>query len=98
MTPLLRVEDLRVSYGAVPAVDGVDIEVHEGEIVAVLGSNGAGNRVVEGVMAVGILLGVLEALVSGYLTSSLRDIVAFIALIVVLYFRPDGLFGSYSQR
>lgn len=56
----------------------------------------AGNRHVEGVMAVAIILGVLEALVTGYVSSSLRDAVAFLVLISVLYVRPQGLFGSYS--
>lgn len=56
----------------------------------------AGNRHVEGVMAVAIILGILEALVTGYVSSSLRDAVAFLVLISVLYVRPQGLFGSYS--
>jgi branched-chain amino acid transport system permease protein len=56
----------------------------------------AGNRYIEGVMVVGLLLGVLEALVSGYITSTLRDAVAFGVLVVVLVFKPKGLFGSYD--
>ncbi len=56
----------------------------------------AGNRYFDGVMLVALTLGVLEALVTGYFSSSLRDAVAFFVLIVVLYFRPDGLFGSYA--
>lgn len=38
----LTVDDLTVTYGAVTAVDRVDLEVARGEIVAVLGANGAG--------------------------------------------------------
>jgi len=45
---------------------------------------------------IGLLLGVLEALVSGYLSSTLRDAVAFGVLVVVLVFKPKGLFGSYD--
>lgn len=56
----------------------------------------AGNRYIEGVMAVGLLVGVLEALVTGYITSNLRDAVAFGVLVVVLVFKPKGLFGSYD--
>ncbi|MBV9786202.1 MAG: branched-chain amino acid ABC transporter permease [Acidisphaera sp.] len=56
----------------------------------------AGNRYFEGVMAVALGLGVLEALVTGYISSSLSDAVAFFMLIAVLYFRPNGLFGSYA--
>jgi branched-chain amino acid transport system ATP-binding protein len=40
--PLLAIEDLRVSYGAVSAVKGVSLSVAPGEVVALLGANGAG--------------------------------------------------------
>jgi branched-chain amino acid transport system permease protein len=56
----------------------------------------AGNRHIEGVMAVGLLVGVLEALVTGYISSNFRDAVAFGVLVVVLVFKPKGLFGSYD--
>lgn len=56
----------------------------------------AGNRYFEGVMVVALALGVIEALVTGYVSSSLKDAVAFVVLIGVLYFRPNGLFGSYA--
>ncbi|MFO7727640.1 MAG: ABC transporter ATP-binding protein [Desulfonatronovibrio sp.] len=39
---LLRVEDLFVYYGKVEALHGINLEVNEGEIVAILGANGAG--------------------------------------------------------
>ena len=42
MTTLLSVEGLAVRYGGVSAVRGVDLDVAEGEVVAVLGANGAG--------------------------------------------------------
>ncbi len=58
----------------------------------------AGNRYFEGVMLVGLLIGVLEAMVTGYISSSYRDAAAFGVLIAVLYFRPNGLFGSYEAR
>lgn len=40
--PLLKVENLEVSYGSLKVVKGISFDVHEGEIVAILGSNGAG--------------------------------------------------------
>jgi branched-chain amino acid transport system ATP-binding protein len=39
---LLKVTDLKVSYGGIQAVKGVNFEVHEGELVSLIGSNGAG--------------------------------------------------------
>jgi branched-chain amino acid transport system permease protein len=56
----------------------------------------AGNRYIEAIMAVGLLLGVVEAMVTGYVSSNLRDAVAFALLLAVLFFRPQGLFGSYE--
>jgi branched-chain amino acid transport system ATP-binding protein len=40
--PLLAVDSLRVEYDGVPAVHDVSLEVREGEIVALVGANGAG--------------------------------------------------------
>jgi branched-chain amino acid transport system ATP-binding protein len=39
---LLKVKGLQVAYGGIQAVKGVDFEVHEGELVSLIGSNGAG--------------------------------------------------------
>lgn len=38
----LRIKGLKVRYGAIEALKGIDIEVKEGEVVALLGANGAG--------------------------------------------------------
>ena len=59
-------------------------------VAAVLGGIG----VIPGAMVGGVLLGVIEALVSGFLSSTFRDAAAFIILIVILLFKPSGLFGK----
>src|ERR1051325_2898641 len=41
-TPALKVSALRVTYGSIVAVDGIDLDVREGEIYGLLGPNGAG--------------------------------------------------------
>lgn len=42
MAPLLELSGVRVSYGRVEALHGIDLKVYEGEIVTILGANGAG--------------------------------------------------------
>lgn len=42
MTPLLDVREMRKSYGAIRAVDGVSLSVTSGEILGVIGPNGSG--------------------------------------------------------
>ena len=39
---LLEARGLKVSYGGINAVKGIDLEIHEGELVALIGANGAG--------------------------------------------------------
>lgn len=43
---MLKVEDMQVFYGAIRAVKGVSLEVNEGEIVTLIGANGAGKTTV----------------------------------------------------
>ncbi len=54
-SPLLSVRDLAVFYGDAPALDGVSLEVRAGEIVAIIGANGAGKtsliRTIGGVLS-----------------------------------------------
>ena len=53
--PLARLLAARKRYGSVAALDGVDLSVHAGEVVSLLGANGAGKST-----AIGLLLGLLE--------------------------------------
>lgn len=54
--PIIEIKDLVIDYGIVKAIKGINMEVHEGTIVAILGANGAGKtttiRSVSGVVEV----------------------------------------------
>ncbi len=63
-------------------------------VAAVLG--GIGN--LGGAVLGGILLGVVETLVVGYLSPTYRDAVAFAVLIVILLLRPAGLLGKNTRE
>lgn len=54
----------------------------------------AGLGDIGGALVAGLGLGVLEALTAGYLASSLKDAVGFALLVLTLWLRPAGLFGS----
>jgi branched-chain amino acid transport system ATP-binding protein len=41
-TPVLELKDVHTYYGSIHALKGISIEVHEGEVVTLLGANGAG--------------------------------------------------------
>lgn len=63
-------------------------------VAAVLG--GIGN--IYGAVLGGIIMGLSEEMVVGYLSSTYRDAFAFGILIVILFFRPSGLLGKSSQE
>jgi branched-chain amino acid transport system permease protein len=63
-------------------------------VAAVLGGIGS----IPGAVAGAVLLGVSETIVSGYGSSEYRDAIAFVILIVVLLFKPSGLFGKYAPE
>jgi branched-chain amino acid transport system ATP-binding protein len=54
--PILKVNDLCVSYGKIAALKGISFDVYPGEIVAILGANGAGKTT-----TLNALTGVLKA-------------------------------------
>ncbi len=46
MSSLLELRNIHVAYGAIRAVQGINLELHEGELVSLIGANGAGKSTV----------------------------------------------------
>ena len=63
-------------------------------VAAVLGGIG----ILPGAVIGGIVLGVVEALVAGFISSTFRDAAAFAILILVLLIKPSGLFGKNTNE
>ena len=51
-----------------------------------------------GVVMGGYLLGVIENLFGFYVSTEFKSVVAFVIIVLVLYFKPSGLFGTHYTR
>jgi branched-chain amino acid transport system permease protein len=81
---LIAVDRLKVAP-TMGATDGL-----KAFVAAVLGGIGS----IPGAVAGGLLLGLSETFVAGYLASTWRDAIAFVLLIAILLYRPAGLLGK----
>lgn len=63
-------------------------------VAAVLG--GIGN--IPGAVLGGLVMGIAETLVTGFIRSTLRDAIAFAILIIVLLVRPSGILGTFVRE
>lgn len=63
-------------------------------VAAVLGGIGS----IPGALIGGLLMGIAETLVSGYLSSTYRNALAFVILILILLIKPSGLLGKSGQE
>lgn len=63
-------------------------------IAAVFGGIG----IIPGALIGGEFIGIAETLVSGYWISTLRDLVVYVILIIILIFRPSGLLGKDQKE
>ena len=65
-----------------------------GFVVIIVGGMGD----LRGAVLAGLALGVIEVMTAGYLSSGLKEAVAFLILVGVLWTRPSGLFGRAVMR
>jgi branched-chain amino acid transport system permease protein len=59
----------------------------KGFIAAIIGGFGS----IPGAMIAGLMLGVIENIIGGFISSGYKNAIAFFILILVLYFLPDGI-------
>lgn len=65
----------------------------KGFVAATLGGLGSAGGAVVG----GLIVGLLEALVAGYISSAYKDAVPFVMIVVILLVMPHGLFGAKTS-
>lgn len=63
-------------------------------VAAVLGGIG----IIPGAMLGGVIMGVVEAMVSGFFSSTYRDAAAFGILIIILLYKPSGILGKNTRE
>lgn len=80
-----------IKYAVFPLMGAVTIKAMIASIVGGLGSLPAA-------IVGSLLLGTLETLVSGYISSSYRDLFSFTFLIIILLFFPNGLMGKSGDE
>jgi len=66
----------------------------KGFAAAILGGLGSGVGAVVG----GVALGIIETMSAGYLSSAYKDAIAFVIILVVLFFMPSGLLGRHTSE
>lgn len=79
-----------MKYNVFPTMGNVGLKAFIASVIGGLGS-------VPGAIVGAIILGILETFVSGFISSSLRDLFSFTLLIVLLLVKPSGLFGVDVQ-
>lgn len=79
-----------MKYTVYPQIGNITIKSF---IAAVFGGLGS----IQGAVIGSILLGIIETITSGYLSSQYRDLIAFTLLILVLVVRPMGLMGKITE-
>jgi branched-chain amino acid transport system permease protein len=82
---------LGVKYNVYPTLGNIQTKAMIGAIFGGLGS-------IPGAVYGALILGVLEVLVAGYISSTVRDIVVFCILIVLLLVKPNGLKGRSLEE
>jgi len=66
----------------------------KGFSAAIVGGLGSGLGAIVG----GLVVGIAEQMAAGYLSSAYKDAIAFVIILLVLFFMPSGLFGAKTTE
>ena len=55
-------------------------------------------RIFPGAVIGGLVIGLIEQFSGVYMNSSLKDVAAYVVILVVLFLRPQGLFGNIGRK
>ncbi|MCL5962224.1 MAG: branched-chain amino acid ABC transporter permease [Chloroflexi bacterium] len=93
--PIAGIAGIMVGLNITAITAFMGLEMGLKALVAVV-IGGMGN--VYGAMIAGLILGITETFVTGYFSTSYRDIVVYVMLLMVLLVRPAGLLGRLESR
>lgn len=91
---------LSAAIGAIGGILIAPISLTSADVGVMLGLKGFSASILGGLgsplgaVAGGLMLGIAEALGAGYLSSAYKDAIAFAIILLVLFLRPQGLFGK----
>jgi len=74
-------------------IRGIDFGLAETGLIAIAAALVGGLESFKGAIAGGIIIGVAETLTGGYIGHGLREVVPYIVMVLVLFYKPYGLFG-----
>ncbi|MDP2859398.1 MAG: branched-chain amino acid ABC transporter permease, partial [Bacillota bacterium] len=97
-----------IASGALASVAGIMLGMYYGTVSSSLGASPGtkgfiaaligGRGQIAGAVLGAIILGLLESLAAGVIGSGYRDLVAFIALVLMFLIKPSGILGSPETR
>lgn len=79
-----------MKYTVYPSLGAISNKAFISSVIGGLGS-------LQGALVGGFILGILETMISGYISSTYRDLFAYGIMILVLVFTPNGLLGKKVQ-
>jgi branched-chain amino acid transport system permease protein len=95
---------LSAAMGAVAGILIAPISLTSADIGVMLGLKGFSASILGGLgsamgaVSGGLILGIVEALGAGYVSSAYKDAIAFAIILLVLFLRPQGLFGRVRNE